>query len=328
MADGGRFDVVIVGAGAAGCVMARRLSEDAERGVALLEAGPDYGADPIAWPADLRYPDEIFLESHTWGYLHADRPVDRPLPLPRARVVGGSSTVNGCIWLRGSAADYDGWAALGNPGWSFAELLPYFKRSESDPLGGPLHGTDGPVPVLRLAEADFSPLDQAFASAAEEMGFPWCADLNGDPVQRPGVGPTPKNVADGVRMHAAFTYRAPARSRPNLTLIPDSLVDRICIEDGHAVGVRTADGREVRGRQIVLCAGAYSSPAILLRSGIGPAVDLRELGIPAVADRPGVGAHLLDHPSLMFTSGDDEAPFVIKPAFAPAVQSTAPVLIK
>src|SRR5829696_2633496 len=328
MADGGRFDVVIVGAGAAGCVMARRLSEDAERGVALLEAGPDYGADSAAWPADLRYPDEIFLESHTWGYLHADRPVDRPAPPPPCPGRRGSSTVNGCIWLRGSAADYDGWAALGNPGWSFAELLPYFKRSESDPLGGPLHGTDGPVPVLRLAEASLSPLDQAFVDAAEEMGFPWCADLNGDPVQRPGVGPTPKNVADGVRMHAAFTYLAPARSRPNLTLIPDRLVDRICIEDGHVVGVRTADGREVRGHQVVLCAGAYGSPAGLLRSGIGPAADLRELGIPVVAERAGVGAHLVDHPRVTFTNGEEFAPYAVNPEYAPAAAFAVPTLLK
>ena len=243
MADDNRFDIVIVGAGAAGCVLARRLSEDAERRVALLEAGPDYGPDPAAWPEDLRYPDEIFLESHSWGYLHAGRPVDRPLPLPRARVVGGSSTVNGCIWLRGSAADYDGWAALGNPGWSFADLLPYFQRSEADPLGGPLHGMDGPVPVQRVDEADLTPLDQAFVVTAAKLGFPWLPDLNGDLVQRPGVGPTPKNVADGVRMHAAFTYLAPARQRSNLTLIPDTLVNRVCVEDGHAVGVMTADER-------------------------------------------------------------------------------------
>jgi len=131
-----------------------------------------------------------------------------------------------------------------------------------------------------------------------------------------------------VRMHAAFTYLAPARSRPNLTLIPDSLVDCICIEDGHAVGVRTADGREVRGRQIVLCAGAYSSPAILLRSGIGPAVDLRELGTPAVADRPGVGAHLLDHPRVTFTNGEEFAPYIVNPEYAPAAAFAVPTILK
>ena len=328
MADDGAFDVVVVGAGPAGCVVARRLTEDRGRTVALLEAGPDYGPEPAAWPAELRDPTEIFPNSHPWGYLHAGRPVDRPLPLPRARVVGGSSTVNACVWLRGSAGDYDEWAALGNPGWGFADLLPFFRRAETDPFGGPLHGVDGPVPVYCASDEDLSPLDRAYAAAAEELGFPWIADLNGAAAQQPCIGPTPKNIAGGMRMSAAFTYLAPVRDLPNLTLVPDALIDRVLVEDGRAIGVRTAGGREILGRQVVLCAGAYGSPAILLRSGIGPAADLRELGIPVIADRRGVGANLLDHPSLMFTSGDDVAPFVIKPAYAPAAQSTAPMLIK
>ena len=191
-------------------------------------------------------------------------------------------------------------------------------------MGGPFHGVDGPVPVFRAAEADLNPVDRAFVAAAKALGFPWVADLNGDAGQRPGVGPTPKNVADGVRMHGAFTYLAPARRRPNLTLIPDALVDRVRVEDGRATGVRTADGREVRGRQVVLCAGAYGSPAILLRSGIGPAEDLRAFGIPIVADRPGVGAHLLDHTDLIFADGDDLAPYVVRPEYGPAALSAIP----
>lgn len=332
MAGGGSFDVVIVGAGPAGCVLARRLTEDPGRTVALLEAGPDYGPDPDAWPADLRDPAAIRADSHPWGYLHTGRPPDRPLPLPRSKVVGGSSTVNACVWLRGSAADYDDWAALGNPGWSFAELLPFFQRAEADPLGGPLHGSDGPVPVFRVAEADLSPVDRAFVAAAEALGFPRFADLNGDAAQHPGVGPTPKNVADGVRMNAAFPYLAPARQRPNLTLIADVLVDRVCTAEGRVTGVLTADGREVRGRQVVLCAGAYGSPAILLRSGIGPAAELRAMDIPLVADRPGVGAHLLDHPSLYFAAvdGGSTAPsaYAIRPEYAPAAPAVVPLLIK
>lgn len=328
MAGDGQFDIVVVGAGAAGCVLAGRLTEDPARTVALLEAGPDYGPEPTAWPAELRDPSNIFPDSHPWGYVHAGRTADRPLSLPRARVVGGSSTVNACVWARGSAADYDDWAALGNPGWSFADLLPYFRRAESDPLGGPLHGTDGPVPISRMAEADLSPVDRAAAAAAQGLGFPWFADLNGDAGQHPCVGPTPRNMADGVRMHGAFTYLAPARQRPSLTLIPDAIVDRVRVEDGRATGVRTAAGREVRGRLVVLCAGAYGSPAILLRSGIGPAEDLREFGIPIVADRPGVGAHLLDHTGLIFAGRDDLAPYVVRPEYAPAAPSGIPLLIK
>jgi choline dehydrogenase len=179
-----------------------------------------------------------------------------------------------------------------------------------------------------VAEADLSPLDRAFVAAAKELGFPWILDLNGEAVQRPGVGPTPKNVAGGVRMHAAFTYLAPARPRSNLTLIPDTLVERICIEDGHAVGVTMAGGQEVRGRQVVLCAGAYGSPAILLRSGIGPMADLEELGIPVVADLPGVGAHLLDHPRVSVYNGEEFAAYAVNPEFAPTAAFAVPTLLR
>jgi choline dehydrogenase len=328
MTDGGGFDVVVVGAGPAGCVLANRLTEDPGRRVALIEAGPDYGPDPIAWPAELRDAATIFPDSHPWGYRHAPRPTARPLLLPRARVVGGSSTINACVWLRGSAADYDDWAARGNPGWGFTELLPYFRRAEADPLGGPLHGIDGPVPVFRVAEAELSPLDQAFVATANALGYPWVADLNGDSEQHPSVGPTPRNVAGDVRMNAAFTYLAPARPRPNLTLVPDTLVDRVLVVDGRASRVRIAGGREVRGREIVLCAGAYGSPAILLRSGIGPAAELRGLAIPVIADRPGVGAHLLDHPQVIFANGDELAAYRVTAGAAPTANSGVPVLIK
>ncbi len=328
MADDDRFDVVIVGAGPAGCVAARRLTDDPWRRVALVEAGPDYGPDATAWPADLRDPTNIWPESHPWGYLHAGRPANRPLPLPRARVVGGSSTINACIWVRGSAVDYDDWAALGNPDWSFADLLPYFNQAETDPIGGPLHGSDGPIPIFRQAEADLSPVDRGLAAAAATLGMPFVADLNGDPVQRPCIGPTPKNIAAGMRMNAAFTYLAPVRSRANLTLFADTLVDRVCFADGRATGVRTADGREIRGREVVLSAGAYCSPAILLRSGIGPAADLQGLGVPVVADRPGVGEHLLDHPNIVFSQEDDLAAYWVKPQFAPTAPSTVSTLLK
>jgi len=316
-------DVIIVGAGPAGCVLASRLTEDPERTVVLLEAGPDYGPDPADWPADLRNPNAVWPESHPWGYLHAGRPADDPFPLPRARVVGGTSTINACFWLRGSAADYDGWETLGNPGWSFAELLPFFRRSETDPMGGPLHGTEGPVPISRVTEANLTPVDQAFAEAAETLGFPRVDDANGGPVQRPGVSPMPKNVAGGMRMNAAFTYLAPARGRPNLELIPDALVDRVVIVNGHAAGVQLAGGRTVHGAEIILCAGAFGSPAILMRSGIGPADHLGDVGIPVVMSLPGVGQHLLDHPILdVFTTA------TVRPDRAPTAGSLCPNFLK
>lgn len=317
------FDVVIVGAGPAGCVLARRLTEHPDRRVLLLEAGPDYGPDPSGWPPEMTDAMSYQPDSHAWGHLHVGQPARQAFPLSQARAVGGSSTINSCVWLRGSAADYDGWAAMGNPGWAFADLLPYFRRAEADPVGGSLHGADGPVPVWRVPDAARSPVDQAIVTAGETLGFSPIADLNGHPVQAPGVGPTPRNVADGKRMHAARTYLAPVRARPNAVLHSQVHIDRVLIEHGRAVAVQAVDGQVFRGKEIIICAGAFGSPAILLRSGIGPAEHLQTHGIRVTADVPGVGGHLQDHPFLggLLTAA-------VSPTHAPEAKSSLPTTLK
>jgi choline dehydrogenase len=304
------FDTIIVGAGPAGCVLACRLSEDPQRSILLVDAGSDFGSDPHRWPNELLDSSGPVLDEHSWGYAHCADERGRKLALPRGRVFGGCSSVNSCIWLHGSRRDYDHWAEIGNPGWGFDDLKSFFLGAERDPLhpNNPgLHLID----VWRTPAENLSLVDEAILATADELGIARVEDLNSSHHQQPSAGPTPKNLRDGMRLNGALTYLSIARPRANLTLMPDTLVDRVLFHERAVVGIRTADGREVGSREVILSSGAYGSPAILLRSGIGPSDHLQSLGIPVVVDVPGVGENLMDHPYLApYTSG--RTSFILK----------------
>jgi choline dehydrogenase len=266
-----RYDVLIVGGGTAGCVLAGRLSEQSARSVCLVEAGPDYG--PLAekgWPEELLDPRALAF-THDWGTGGED---DRSLG---ARVIGGSSAHNACIVLEGAPTDYDEWG----PDWSYATLAPYLERARAA-LHTANANTDRPAPF-----------HSAFIAAAQEVGFPLLDDLS-DPTRPIGIAAGPANVVAGVRWNAAFAYLDPARTRPNLTILGEALVDRVLMSGTRAVGVLLADGRRLDADTVVLSAGAYFTPMILLRSGIGPEAELSRHGIPVVGSLP-VGERLLDH---------------------------------
>jgi len=290
------YDDIIVGAGSSGAVLATRLSEDPARRVLLLEAGPDYPTIEST-PSDLRDSTWISVVRHDWGFK-ADAMKGREVEYPRGKVVGGSSAVNATIALRGVPADYDEWASLGNPEWAWSRVLPYFCKLEDDKdESGPFHGRGGPIPVRRWKPPELVPLQQIFLDTGRKLGFADVTDHNHP--EATGIGPWPMNQRDGLRMSTAIAYLLPARGRQNLTILPDSLVNRVVLEGSRAAGVELASaaGPEVlRGRRIILCAGAIASPAILLRSGIGPRGDLEALGVACAADLPGVGANLVDHP--------------------------------
>jgi choline dehydrogenase len=301
MSDGETFDYIIVGAGSAGCVLANRLTASGRHRGLLLEAG---GHDRHFWiHVPLGY-GKLFNDARVnWLYKSEPEPEldNRQIIQPRGKVLGGSSSINGLLYIRGQAADYDHWRQLGNPGWSFDDVLPYFRRAEDQERGADaLHGVGGPLAVSDVCEPH--PLCEAFIGAVQEAGLPRNDDFNG-PTQE-GAGYFQYTARKGLRRSTARGYLREARRRPNLTVVTDALATRIVMEGRRAVGIAYLRGEQkhiaTAGREVLLAGGAFNSPQLMQLSGLGPAALLQQHGIEVVADLPGVGADLQDHLQVRF----------------------------
>ena len=294
------FDVVIVGAGSAGSVIAARASEDPGRSVLLLEAGPDYPS-LAETPFDLVNSHNNSYTDHDWGFSYQPTAAGRGAPFPRGRVTGGSSAVNTTIALRGMPEDYDGWAERGNPEWAWEKVLPAFKRLERDLDFGDrdYHGDAGPISIRRYRTDEMTQVHQAWLETARNLGYPDCPDAN-DPASW-GAGPHPMNKLGRVRVSTAVGYLAPARIRPNLTIQANTTVRRLVIAKGRVTEIeleREGQIETITAKLFVLSAGSIMSPAMLMRSGVGPREELERHGIEVLRDVPGVGTRLSDHPAL------------------------------
>ncbi|MGP1123019.1 GMC family oxidoreductase [Serratia sp. CY47444] len=288
------FDVVIVGGGSAGAVMAARLSENPARRVLLLEAGHSYA--PYDYPRLIADSDVLGANGNPefeWGYRTEPGYVSHAIGAIRGKVLGGSSGVNGAMAIRARPEDFNRWDL---PGWGYQDLLPAFKKLETRHglHDRAIHGDSGPFPVVQLTLDDITPMQRAFVAATRANGYDAIDDFDGPSAN--GVGPYPMNIVNGVRVNTGMAYLdEKTRARDNLTLRADTLVDRVIFDGQHAIGVRLASGEEIHAAEVILSAGTYGSAAVLMRSGIAPAQQSKRLGIPVVADLP-VGENLVDHP--------------------------------
>ena len=290
------FDYIIIGAGSAGCVLANRLSANPKHSVCLIEAGPPDYSPWIHLP--IGYGKTMWDPSVNWKFHTEPDPEmnNRPIYWPRGKCLGGSSSINGLIFIRGQKEDYDHWHDLGNDGWSWDEVLPYFKKAEgNDRLGEPLHSQIGPLRASSIKKTH--PLVEAFIKSANQLGVPTTDDFNN--LQQEGVGYYQLSTHNGLRCSAAKAYLKPIKSRQNLRIITNAQVSKILFKDRQAVGIeyiqRGSKHQITSQKEIILSAGALQSPQLLQLSGIGPANLLQKFGIPIVHDSPGVGKNLQDH---------------------------------
>ena len=301
-----KYDVVIVGGGAAGSVLGSRLAEDPNTSVLLLEAGADY-PDPDNLPDEIKFGNTRYAEAedseHNWALRGTITEEQGEIHVAQGKVIGGGSSINGQAMQRGLPEDFDSWAALGNDEWSYAKVLPFFRKSERDlDIRDDFHGTDGPMPVRRRRSGPWPAIQKAFHDACLQAGFSAAEDTNGP--NPSGIGIAPTNNLGGVRMSAAMTYLNPMRHCLNLTVRGKVFVKKILFEGSRAVGVEAESGGEVftvQADRVVLSAGAIRSPQLLILSGIGPKDQLQQFGIPVVQELPGVGQGLWNHLSAQIT---------------------------
>ncbi len=300
---GDAFDFVVVGAGSAGCVLAERLSASGRHSVAVIEAG---GSDRRFWvQTPLGYGKTFYDSSLNWAYQAEPDPglAGRSDYWPRGKLLGGSSSINAMVWIRGAAADFDGWAAEGNPGWSFADCLPFFKAIEDNEAGENFwRGRGGALRVSDVADR-LHPLARRFIEAGRQAGFAYNADFNG--AAQEGIGVYQINTKNGWRMSAAKAFLRPAAKRANVSVLTDTLVTKILFEGRRASGVEIRRGAQARvigaRREAILAAGAVNSPQLLQISGVGPGAHLAGLGVEVLDDSPAIGRHLQDHIGINYT---------------------------